>query len=91
MRDLERLVTWDGIIPRKKRNQFRPYLEHENERVRAFARELEAADKEARTELRRMYEADELYYLQAAEEAYSWSQSDSVDEYSQGDDTDIPF
>ena len=44
VRNLERLVTWEGIIPRKKRVQFRKYLEHEDERVRAYAREIEAAD-----------------------------------------------
>ena len=39
IRNLERLVTWEGVIPRKKRHQFRKYLEHDNERVRACARD----------------------------------------------------
>jgi len=42
VRNLERLVTWEGFIPRKKRKQFRKYLEHEDARVRAYAREIEA-------------------------------------------------
>jgi len=59
IRNLERLVTWEGIIPRKKRAEFCKYLEHENERVRAYAIELQVADTEARAELRREQEMDE--------------------------------
>jgi hypothetical protein len=49
---MDRLVTWEGIIPRNKRQQFRKYLKHEEERVREYARQLEAADALARTEQR---------------------------------------
>ena len=37
VRNLERLLTWDGRVPRENREQFKKYLNHENERVRAFA------------------------------------------------------
>lgn len=42
IRNLERLITRDGIVPRNKREQFRRYLKHRNERVRAYARQLAA-------------------------------------------------
>jgi hypothetical protein len=42
VRNLERLLTWDGRVPRENRKQFKKYLNHENERVRAFATELES-------------------------------------------------
>ena len=58
---MERLLTWDGAIPRRKREQFRKYLEHENERVRAFAQEIAGADAVARAELRLDCELDELF------------------------------
>ena len=46
IRNLERLLTWEGRIPRQKRGQFRRYLEHRDERVRAYARQIEAGHDE---------------------------------------------
>lgn len=42
IRNLERLITRDGIVPRNKREQFRRYLKHRDERVRAYAHQLAA-------------------------------------------------
>jgi hypothetical protein len=50
--NLERLLTWDGRVPRENREHFKKYLNHENERVRAFATEIETADAWARAERR---------------------------------------
>ena len=52
VRDLERLLTRDGRVPREKREQFKKYLNHENERVRAFATDIETAGAWARAERR---------------------------------------
>jgi len=60
IRNLERLVTWEGIIPRKKREQFRKYLEHKDERVRVYARQIEAAGALERAEQRLHREVDDL-------------------------------
>lgn len=48
VRNLERLVTWDGIVPRKQRKAFEAFLSHPNPRVREYAAELAALDVEAR-------------------------------------------
>lgn len=58
VRDLERLLACGSIIPRKKREQFRRYLHHTNERVRAYARRIEAADALERAERRLHHDLD---------------------------------
>jgi len=68
IRDLDRLLTWDGRIPRKRRGQFEKYLHHENERVRAYALELEMADAWARAERRLDRDYEEFLDDLAAEE-----------------------
>ncbi len=55
MRDLEQLLTRDGLIPHHKRGQFNEYLNHRNERVRGYALKLEAADAWSRAE-KRLYQ-----------------------------------
>ena len=77
IRNLERLVTWEGIVPRKKRQQFRKYLEHENERVRAYALKIEVADAVARAETRLAYDLDELSYELAEEGVFLLESGDS--------------
>jgi hypothetical protein len=91
IRNLERLVTWEGLIPRKKQEQFRKYLEHENERVRAYAREIEAADARAREEQRLHRDADELLGGWEAEEDVLPLERDSSSTSGLEDDMDIPF
>jgi hypothetical protein len=51
MRNLERLLTWDSRIPQRNREQFRKYLNHKDERIRAYARQMEAADTLERAEV----------------------------------------
>ncbi len=89
IRDLERLVTWEGIIPRKRRQQFRKYLSHADERVRALAQEMEAADAVARAEQRLYRDLDELE-CEAANERVVVEADSSLDAASE-DDMEIPF
>jgi hypothetical protein len=91
VRNLERLVTWEGIIPRKKREQFRKYLGHKDERVRARAQETEAADAVARAERRLRRDLDELLGEQATEEDIIPLRVDSSGDLTPEDDTEIPF
>lgn len=58
LRTLERLVTWEGIIGRKKRKAFSRFLEHHDSRIRRYAEELDALDRKARVTLRYPGEAD---------------------------------
>jgi hypothetical protein len=51
LRDLERLITWEGIIGRKKRKAFNRFLEHSDPRIRHYAEELAAEDTRARVSL----------------------------------------
>jgi hypothetical protein len=42
IRNLERLLTREGRVSRRKQSQFRKYLKHKDERIRAYARQIEA-------------------------------------------------
>ena len=95
VRNLERLVTWEGIVPRKKREQFRKYLGHKDERVRAYARQIEAADALERAKQRIQQDLDDFLVEQAAE-AYNDEdifplRVDSSGDLTPEDDTEIPF
>jgi hypothetical protein len=57
-RNLERLVTWEGIISRKKRKAFNRFLEHPNPRIRRYAEELATEDVKARSHLRLLEDED---------------------------------
>jgi hypothetical protein len=59
LRNLQRCVTWDGIIRRKQRKQFEGFLDHPNARIRAAAQAVEQADLLAREFSRCLREADE--------------------------------
>ena len=58
LRNLERLVTWEGVIGRKKRKAFNRFLEHPDPRIRRRAEELSARDIEARDLLRYLQHED---------------------------------
>ena len=44
VRNLERHVTWEGIIGRKRRKSFEKFLSHPDERIREYAVQLVAED-----------------------------------------------
>ena len=58
LRNLDRLVTEEGIIGRKKRKAFNRFLEHPDPRIRRYAEELAAEDVKARYYLRLFEEED---------------------------------
>ena len=43
--ELFRCVTWEGLIPGKKRRQLQALLKHENPRIATLARELQREDE----------------------------------------------
>lgn len=53
--NLQRCATWDGLIPRKRRRQFEPFLEHPNSLIRAMAHEMRAVDRRIRRWMRDDY------------------------------------
>ena len=59
LRNLERCVTWEGIIPRKRRKSFEQFLDHKDPRIRARAREMLEEDRVERAYQRSMRELDE--------------------------------
>lgn len=59
VRNLDRLRTWDGCIPRRKRNQLEQYFSHPNQRVRAYALEIEKENAWRRAEQRLYDDLDE--------------------------------
>lgn len=56
LRNLERCVTWEGIIPRKRRKTFQHFLAHEDPRIRAAAEELARMDQRERALMRGLRE-----------------------------------
>lgn len=52
LRDLDRCVTLEGIVPRKRRKQFAEFLNHSAPRIRQLAREIHEDDQAARDFLR---------------------------------------
>ena len=68
MRDLDRLLNWNGHIPRRNREQFRKYLNHKDERIRAYACRIETAEAWAVAERRLDQDLEEFLSELAAEE-----------------------
>jgi hypothetical protein len=63
IRNLERHVTWESIIGRKRRKSFEKFLSHPDERIRKYAEQLAADDVRARAlqrESNREWEETEL-------------------------------
>jgi len=91
VRNLERLLTWDGRIPRRNREQFRKYLNHKDERVRAYACRIETADAWAVAERRPDRDVEDLLSELAVEEGIIPLDADpslALDPYGDGE---IPF
>jgi len=59
LRNLERLITPSGVIPRKRRKAFEQFLHHENPRVRSLAEEMAEEDRSVRAAWRDLREAME--------------------------------
>ncbi len=59
-RNLDRLLTWDGMIRRRCRAAFERYLTHPDQRVREYANKVKQHDEERRQEWREMREAERL-------------------------------
>jgi hypothetical protein len=91
VRDLERLLTRDGRVPREKREQFKKYLNHKNERVRAFATEIEAAGAWARAERRLDRELEDFLVDLAAGQGIVPLETDILVEHDHADGEEIPF
>lgn len=89
VRDMERLIDWDGRIRRRARPQLDPFLEHSEPRVREYAEALLQRDAEVRAEIREAYrrerEAMEARGREFREEV-SWNRPPET-----GCWTDLPF
>ncbi len=60
IRDIDQLLDWDGRIRRKQRRTFDRYLNHADERVRAYARRAKEHNEKLREEHRALMQADDL-------------------------------
>jgi len=58
-RNLERCMTWEGIIPRKRRKSFETFLDHKDRRIRARAEEMRKEDRAERACQRAMRDLEE--------------------------------
>ena len=61
LRDLQRCVTWDGIIPRKRRKSFEQFLHHDDPQIRTLAETLQEEDRMTRRLMRVDAELDETW------------------------------
>ena len=59
LRNLERCIAWEGIIPRKRRKSFEQFLDHKDPRIRAHAEEMRQEDRAERAYQRSIRELDE--------------------------------
>jgi hypothetical protein len=97
LRNLDRLVTWEGIIGRKKRKAFNRFMEHPDPRIRRYAEELAAQDIEARALLRFLeygddFEPEDDYpEFEGAAVGPSPEDSSSQNKINEPNDDDIPF
>ena len=48
LRNLERCITWEGIIPRKRRKGFNQFLKHKDTRIRRAALQMQKEDAATR-------------------------------------------
>ncbi len=58
--NLRRCMTWEGIIPRKRRKSFEQFLRHGDSRIRVLAGELLEEDRTTRRLMRAEAEIDEF-------------------------------
>ena len=89
LRDLDRCMTWEGFIPRKRRKSFEQFLNHDDPRIRAAAERMQQADRATRSLMRADSEAYDLLAenhasADAGEEA--WTEPDT-----NAWDTEIPY
>lgn len=61
LRDLQRCMTWEGIIPRKRRTSFERFLHHDDPHIRAVAEEMLEEDRTTRRLMRADAERDEAW------------------------------
>lgn len=66
VRNIDRLLTWDGLVRPTQRRTFEKYLQHPDARVRAYAEGVKAMEEERRQERREMWAA-----IRADEEAWA--------------------
>ncbi len=97
LRSLERLVTWEGIIGRKKKKAFDRFLEHPDPRIRGYAEDLAVQVVKARSSLRFSEEEsnceleDNRFEFEGAAVGASPEDLPSQNEIDAPDDDDIPF
>jgi hypothetical protein len=53
IRDIDRLLDWNGLVRRRQRKSFERFLSHADERVRRYAEEVAADDARSREASRR--------------------------------------
>ena len=54
-------MTWEGVIPRKRRTSFERFVHHDDPRIRAVADEMLEADRTTRELMRAEAEGDEAW------------------------------
>lgn len=59
--NLQRCMTWEGIIPRKRRKSFERFLHDDDPRIRALAEKMQKEDRTTRRIMQAEAELDETW------------------------------
>ncbi|MFV1968589.1 MAG: hypothetical protein ACC628_24475 [Pirellulaceae bacterium] len=84
-------MTWEGIIPRKRRKSFERFLHHADPRIRDLAEEMQEEDRATRRLMRAGVELDETW-AETSEQA--WTEPNEAAEAEPNGEswlTEIPF
>jgi hypothetical protein len=90
-RNLERAVTWEGLIRRRQRHVIEAYRSHDNARVRELVEQILADDRALRTEraeIARLYDQD---LEPGGIDEVPHSEVDCYDHETQETSDDLPF
>jgi hypothetical protein len=91
VRNMGRLLNWDGLIRKKCRKEFERFVQHSNPRIRRFAEELNEYDAKLRREIQEERQAEEAW-LERIEEPLPEEHMDLTKvEPMPFEDEDIPF
>lgn len=76
-------MTWEGIVPCKRRKSFERFLHHDDARIRALAEEMREKDLAARRLLREEAELDDMS-AEKGLQAGTWCNEETEPECSDG-------
>ena len=91
LRDLERCVTWEGIIPRRHRKAFERFLQHDDPRILALAKEMQEEGRMTRRLMRADAEIEGARAEASQQRGTEGNEEGDAESDDQSRFTEIPF